>query len=935
MENASSTAQLSIDIEDNGQAAQLPPQPPSRHHQWAQDQNRKNMSFEKSGHATRNASEDSKNIRFLGDHAPPSGARKRSHNKRLHDWRRRLSVNPELLRRHGLRNIRMNGHLDWNQLRKSFEKQSTFHGISHAATADGKWRWFWYTAFTICLLALLIQIFFLISKYRQYGKTVDLDLKFENAPFPSITICNLNPYKKSAIQSNPNTKAMMEAYSRRIGSGDKTEGIAAALSATGGLHAKVRRAKRKAKGKPRLRDRRYHQAFAQCLCDIEQLTGDRKGSCFAAFKGKIEIDTNNTAGFMNLHTSRCLCQLDTVSKALWPCFPYSSWKEKLCSECVDNTGHCPMRFYKGNELYENIKEQVDLCLCHKEYNHCVSTRDDGIILEISPNDELNDLDIGKKIASQLSAQQEKQAEVTTTEAPTVTQALGFEELTDDIAITSQAQENLMFAVGEMSEKAKESMSYELDELVLKCSFNQKDCQMDRDFTLHYDNTFGNCYTFNYNRTAEVASHRAGANYGLRVLLYANVSEYLPTTEAVGFRITVHDKHIVPFPDAFGYSAPTGFMSSFGVRMKQFIRLEPPYGHCRHGGEDAATFVYTGFQYSVEACHRSCAQKVIVEACGCADPMYPVAEMFGNNTKPCQAVNMDQRECLRNTTLWLGELYSKGKEAIIPDCYCHQPCQETNYEVTYSSARWPSGSAKVMECLPGDFLCLEKYRKNAAMVQIFYEELNYETMQESPAYTLTSVLADLGGLTGLWIGASVVSLLEIVTLIVFATQAYVRKRKGSISAQSHHSVPVHRASRVSLNTLHKSSTTQSVKLSVMDIRSIKSIHSNHSSKSKQSILIEDLPPAIQEQSDDEEETTESSRTNGSCRYLAPGEDLPCLCKYHPDGSIRIMKALCPVHGYMVRRNYDYSVSNSEEEDAEDEVHREPEPFYSAPYEHRKK
>lgn len=54
--------------------------------------------------------------------------------------------------------------------------------------------------------------------------------------------------------------------------------------------------------------------------------------------------------------------------------------------------------------------------------------------------------------------------------------------------------------------------------------------------------------------------------GLRVLLYANVSEYLPTSEAVGFRITVHDKWTVPFTDAFGYNAPTGFMSSFGVRM---------------------------------------------------------------------------------------------------------------------------------------------------------------------------------------------------------------------------------------------------------------------------------------------------------------------------------------------------------------------------------
>lgn len=50
------------------------------------------------------------------------------------------------------------------------------------------------------------------------------------------------------------------------------------------------------------------------------------------------------------------------------------------------------------------------------------------------------------------------------------------------------------------------------------------------------------------------------------MLYANVSEYLSITEAVGFRITVHDKWTVPFADAFGYNAPTGFMSAFGVRM---------------------------------------------------------------------------------------------------------------------------------------------------------------------------------------------------------------------------------------------------------------------------------------------------------------------------------------------------------------------------------
>ena len=46
------------------------------------------------------------------------------------------------------------------------------------------------------------------------------------------------------------------------------------------------------------------------------------------------------------------------------------------------------------------------------------------------------------------------------------------------------------------------------------------------------------------------------------------------------------------------------------------------------------------------------------------------------------------------------------------------------------------------------------------------------------FQLASALADLGGLTGLWIGASVVSLLEIVALIVYTVQAYVRKKKMS-------------------------------------------------------------------------------------------------------------------------------------------------------------
>lgn len=75
----------------------------------------------------------------------------------------------------------------------------------------------------------------------------------------------------------------------------------------------------------------------------------------------------------------------------------------------------------------------------------------------------------------------------------------------------------------------------------------------------------------------------------------------------------------------------------------------------------------------------------------------------------------------------------------------QPCDinkisEIAYEVYFSTAGWPSGATKLLECEPLDDLCLEKYRKNAAMIQVFYEELNYETLTESAAYTWMSVLA---------------------------------------------------------------------------------------------------------------------------------------------------------------------------------------------------
>ncbi|GMT05930.1 hypothetical protein PENTCL1PPCAC_28104, partial [Pristionchus entomophagus] len=128
----------------------------------------------------------------------------------------------------------------------------------------------------------------------------------------------------------------------------------------------------------------------------------------------------------------------------------------------------------------------------------------------------------------------------------IMEALGFDGLTDEVAIVTKAKENIIFAMSEMSEELRRNVSIQKHELIQKCSFNGKPCDIEKDFKMIVDPTFGNCFTFNHNKSELMSSIRAGPMYGLRVLMYIAADEYLPTTEAVGIRMTIHDKDDFPY-----------------------------------------------------------------------------------------------------------------------------------------------------------------------------------------------------------------------------------------------------------------------------------------------------------------------------------------------------------------------------------------------------
>uniref|UniRef100_A0A0K0DIK5 Degenerin-like protein unc-105 n=1 Tax=Angiostrongylus cantonensis TaxID=6313 RepID=A0A0K0DIK5_ANGCA len=56
------------------------------------------------------------------------------------------------------------------------------------------------------------------------------------------------------------------------------------------------------------------------------------------------------------------------------------------------------------------------------------------------------------------------------------------------------------------------------------------------------------------------------------------------------------------------------------------------------------------------------------------------------------------------------------------------------------------------------------REQGAMVEVYYEQLNYESLLESEAYGLPNLLSDFGGQLGLWMGVSVITIMEVFILV---------------------------------------------------------------------------------------------------------------------------------------------------------------------------
>ncbi|XP_033101245.1 acid-sensing ion channel 1C-like [Anneissia japonica] len=309
--------------------------------------------------------------------------------------------------------------------------------------------------------------------------------------------------------------------------------------------------------------------------------------------------------------------------------------------------------------------------------------------------------------------------------------------------------------------------HNISDALLSCSFNGYPC-LPSNLTYTYNYLYGNCYTFND------GTHPPIQNTTNAGPLYDGWTFYL--------RKTLPESPLVRLPGP----ATVGVAFLGYYRRIEYRRLAAPF-HSKCLERDVQTIFsneFSGISYSKRACMKDCMYRETFENCGCYDPKY----VFSPETTPiCTVEDENQVRCME----------AVENQIIIGNitCRCGPACSEILYKTSISSTMWPGNDymSSVVEkfkhtpdlqrsAVEEDDDEETKYyiKTNFAKVNIYYENLQYDYIEQVPTYTFLSLVSNVGGHLGLWIGMSALTILEFLEcfydIVKHVCAALIRRRK---------------------------------------------------------------------------------------------------------------------------------------------------------------
>ncbi|XP_022780330.1 acid-sensing ion channel 2-like isoform X1 [Stylophora pistillata] len=256
---------------------------------------------------------------------------------------------------------------------------------------------------------------------------------------------------------------------------------------------------------------------------------------------------------------------------------------------------------------------------------------------------------------------------------------------------------------------------------------------------------GRCFTFNSGENGTIVRNTSieGSSGGLAVVLDVQMDEVTISEFSRGLRVIIHEQGEYLSMDTHGFNVFPGSHALVRMTSVHGHRLKSPYK------SNCTERVLPGIpHYSSEACITQCFANKTVEICGCRLAGVPLA-------LKAPVCTFQHQYCL-----------DKTRESFNPyHCFCGLPCQAVGYRFQVSNSEFPDqGAAKILHERYGFNKSMEYQRRNLVFLQIGFQYQGYTVVKERASYGIESLLGDLGGNMGLFLGCSILTLFEFGDLL---------------------------------------------------------------------------------------------------------------------------------------------------------------------------
>ena len=120
------------------------------------------------------------------------------------------------------------------------------------------------------------------------------------------------------------------------------------------------------------------------------------------------------------------------------------------------------------------------------------------------------------------------------------------------------------------------------------------------------------------------------------------------------------------------------------------------------------------------------------------------------------------------------------EEKVSTCKCPPRCQVINYDKTVSMTRWPTREDKVTF----DRGKANINFQNLAKVTVYFQTMTCQEVRQEKAYTTAKLFSSLGGILGMYVGFSFLSLFEILEVFVRGFWYFLTKKRSRFRAAVH-------------------------------------------------------------------------------------------------------------------------------------------------------